>query len=273
MEKDKLVKTIEEHANNMRRTALKMTSSAGSAHVGPALSAMEICAALYFGVMNHDPGNPCLTNRDRFILSKGHGVLALYAALFECGYMDEQTIFTFEKADTHLAGHPCANGVPGIEFPTGSMGHGLSVGCGMALACRITKNPYNVYVVTGDGELDEGSNWEAIMFAAQNKLSNLCAIVDANGYQHDSLCRNVMEIKDIAGVFRAFGWNAMEVNGHDVKALLDAFDTIDRKNEKPTVIVAHTIKGKGVSFMENNNAWHSSAISPEQFAQAIQELA
>ncbi len=266
-----LVRTIQRHAKSMRCSALKMTFSSGSGHVGPAFSATDICATLYFGVMKHDANDPAMPDRDRFILSKGHGVFALYTALHECGYFGEEMLYTFEKPNTHFAGHPCAKGVPGIEFSTGSMGHGISVAAGMALASRISKTPYNVYVVAGDGELNEGSNWEAVMFAKQNKLDNLCVIVDANGFQHDSLCRDVMDM-DITAIFRAHGWDAVDVDGHDVAALLEAFSNIDHHAGRPTVIVAHTIKGKGVSFIENNNNWHHAGISQEQLACALGEL-
>ena len=221
--------------------------------------------------MKYDRDNPEWGERDRFILSKGHGVLGYYAALAEAGFIPIEDLSTFEKTGSYLVGHPVINRQRGIEFSNGSLGMGLSLGIGVALAGKRRNNKYKVYVLIGDGECNEGSVWEAAMASAQFKLNNLVAIIDKNNFQLGGPNSDIMSVGDLAAKWRSFGWDVMEVDGHNVGELYDAFCRIDIP-EKPVVIIAHTIKGKGVSFAENNNAWHHAALSKAQYDIAIAEL-
>ena len=260
-------------ALQIRRSVLQMSMAAGSvgAHLGGSLSMTEILAVLYFGVMRYDVQNPQWEQRDRFILSKGHGSPSFYAVLSLAGFIDEQDLATFKSDGDYLSAHPSMNVKKGIEFSSGSLGQGLSLGVGSALALkRKTNDVARVFVLLGDGELNEGSVWEAAMSAAHFRLSNLVAIVDKNGLQQDGMTKQVMDTGDLAAKWKSFGWTVREVDGHDLTAL---YDTLQSSADGPLAIIAHTIKGKGVSFMENNRAWHHSRLTQTQFDQAIAELA
>ena len=265
---------VQEVARQIRIDCVEMTHRAGSAggHLGPTFSCTEIVATLYFGgVLNYRPGEPAWMERDRFLLSKGHAVQVLYAALAEAGFFPKENMWTFEQKGSCFSGHPPAKGVPGIDFPTGSMGHGISVGVGMALGAMHAGGKQNVYVVSGDGELNEGSAWEGIMSAPKFGLDNLTVVVDNNGFQHDAETAKVMPMNDIGCKFEAFGWEVLRVDGHDVTALYEAY-TAPRKTGLPRAIIAKTIKGKGVSFTENNNLWHHGHFAPGEYEKAMAEL-
>jgi transketolase len=276
MNQDKkiLVSKIADKARAVRRHAINMTLGAGSeaGHVGPGLSIVDIVTTLYFGVMRVDPSKPQWPDRDRLVLSKGHGVLGYYPVLAEAGFFSMDVLYTFEKRNSLLAGHPSAKGIPGIDCSTGSLGHGLSIGVGMALAAKIDKRTYDTYVLIGDGEQNEGTIWEAAMAACHYGTDNLVVIVDKNGLQIDSSCKEVMDMEPIRGKWKSFGWEVKEVDGHDIEQLLDALDKKQRPRGKPYVVIAKTIKGKGVSFIENNNLWHHRAITPEEATAALAEI-
>ena len=261
----------------MRVRIIRMLAEAGSGHPGGSLSAADIVACLYFGgVMECDPKDPLYSSRDRFILSKGHAAPVLYAALAELGYIPEDELLTLRKLHSRLQGHPDSKKVPGVEVSTGSLGQGLSIAAGLALGLRLNANetaPQYVFALMGDGEIEEGQIWEAAMFAAHYKLDNLIGIVDSNNLQIDGDVRDVAGLDNIAAKFQAFGWQTMEVDGHNVPALMTAFQAARSLQGKPVCIVAHTVKGKGVSFMENQAGWHGKAPNPEQAAQALAELA
>jgi len=251
-----------------------MTLEAGDqgGHVSPALSMAEIMATLYFGVMDYDVKDPRWPDRDRFVLSKGHGVLGYYPALAEAGFFPLEMLKTFEKKDSYLGGHPCSKLVPGIDISSGSMGQGLPVGLGMAKAATMDDKGYYVYVLIGDGELNEGSVWEAVMLAAQLKTDNLVAIIDKNGLQHDGYISDIVGNGPMAERFGSFGWGAIECDGHDVGQLLKAFEYAKSDKGRPHVVIAETIKGKGVSFIENKVEWHHALIDAEQAEKAIKEI-
>ncbi|MBP3815773.1 MAG: transketolase [Firmicutes bacterium] len=264
-----------EQAAKIRVDIIKAVFKAGSGHPGGSLSAADIVTALYFKVMNIDPENPKMKGRDKLILSKGHAAPVQYAALAERGFFPVEDIMSLRKLGSNFQGHPNMHKVPGIEMSTGSLGQGLSASVGMALANKLDKDPGRVYVLLGDGELQEGIIWEAAMAAAHYKLSNLCAIVDWNGLQIDGANDDVMKVSPIDEKFRAFGWNVRVCDGHNFDELFEAFDSskeISERDEKPSVIIAKTIKGKGVSFMENQAGWHGKAPSEEQAIKAVEEL-
>ena len=267
---------IQARATNMRVNIIKMLHEAGSGHPGGSLSAADIVATLYFGgVMNVNPDDPSDPSRDRFILCKGHAAPVLYAALAELGYIPEEELLTLRKLHSRLQGHPDSKKLPGVEACTGSPGQGLSIAAGLALGLRLNAGgaaPQRVYALMGDGEIEEGQVWEAAMFAAHYGLDNLVAIVDNNNLQIDGDVREVVGLRAIPEKFRAFGWEVLEVDGHDVEALLEAFATAQGASGKPVCIVASTVKGKGVSFMENQAGWHGKAPNDEQAQQAIAEL-
>ena len=269
-----LVGRIAERARLMRRHSLDMALVAGSngAHLGPGYSMAEIMATLYTAVLRHDPGNPQWPDRDLFILSKGHGVLGYYTILAQCGYFPVEFLKTFETFDSPLAGHPSIHRELGIDFSTGSLGHGLSLGVGAALAARMDGRPTDTYVYLGDGECDEGMVWEAAMAAKQFRLDNLVAIVDRNRIQSDGLSRDILDLGDLAEKWRCFGFAVKEVDGHCIPDLLDAFHRRNRPSGQPYAVVAHTVKGRGVSFFENNNQWHHSRINRRQYVEAMAEL-
>ena len=249
-----------------------MTTAAGSGHPGGALSAVEIVTTLYFRVMRYDVNNPKSPDRDRFILSKGHACTVLYAALAEMGYYEVDELVSFRKLGSPFQGHPCMKKAVGVEIATGSLGQGLSAGIGMALAGKLDKKDYRAYVLLGDGENQEGQIWEAAMSAAHYKLDNLCVILDHNNLQIDGAVSDIMAIEPIADKWRAFGWNVICVDGHNWDDIFSAFDTAKTVKGRPTIIIAKTVKGKGVSFMEGQVDWHGKAPSKEQSEKALKEL-
>jgi transketolase len=260
-------------ANRMRVEIVKMIGAAGSGHPGGSLSEVELLAALYFRVLHHDPRSPQWPERDRFILSKGHGCPALYAVLAEAGYVDRTVLATLRKLGSPLQGHPDKRFLDVLEANTGSLGQGLSVGIGMALAARLDKKDYHTFVLAGDGEIQEGQNWEAAMFAAYHKLENLTLIVDYNHQQLDGFLKDILDPAPLREKFDAFGWRTAEIDGHDFDQVIPALERARAGgNGKPACIVANTIKGKGVSFMENNPEWHGVAPKPDQVAAAVAEL-
>jgi transketolase len=270
---DLSVPELEKMARQLRRHVITMTATAGSGHPGGSLSAADIVTALYFKVMRHDPENPRWPERDRFILSKGHVAPILYAALAECGYFPVEELSTLRKLDSRLQGHTDRTLTPGVEMSAGSLGQGLSFGIGVALAARLDKRGYQVYVLLGDGECEEGQVWEAAMFAPHFQIDNLTAIVDNNGLQLDGRCCDIMGIEPLADKWRAFNWNVLEINGHDMNQILQALKEARKTKQRPTVIIAHTVKGKGVSFMENNVDFHGKAPTPQEAEIALKELA
>ncbi len=258
-------------ARVLRRDILLTIAEAGSGHPGGSLSELETLVALYYCVLQHDPKTPSWPDRDRFILSKGHACPGLYAVLAHQDYFPLKDLSTFRKFGSHLQGHAHV-GTPGVEMSSGSLGMGLSFATGVALAGRMDGRSYRTYALLGDGECDEGQVWEAAMAAAHYKVDTLTAIVDRNGIQNDRFTHEVMELEPLADKWRAFGWRVLQPNGHSFPALLRAFHQASETKGKPTVIIAHTVKGKGVSFMENNPAFHGKAPSKDQLAQALQEL-
>jgi transketolase len=267
-----LIQKLEEKARLIRQDIIIMTGAAKSGHPGGSLSAADIMSALYFHVMRYDPQNPKWPDRDRFVLSKGHAAPVLYAALAEAGFFPKEEIITFRHIDSRLQGHPDMKKLPGVEFSTGSLGQGLSGAAGMALAGKLDKKDYRVFVLIGDGESQEGQIWEAAMSSVHYGLDNLTAITDYNGLQIDGPNCEVMNITPLPEKWRAFGWNVIEIDGHDFTQILDALSPESIVPGKPTMVIAHTIKGKGVSFMENQCDWHGKAPNEEQVKQALQEL-
>lgn len=265
-------KQLEQTAAKVRIDVIRAIHNAGSGHPGGSLSAADIVTALYFDEMNIDPADPKKGDRDKFILSKGHAGPVQYAALAERGYYPVSDMMTLRKLGSKFQGHPNMHKVPGIEMSTGSLGQGISVSVGMALANKMDKNPGRVYTLLGDGELQEGLVWEAAMSAAHYKLDNLVAIVDFNGLQIDGKNDDVMTVKPIDEKFASFGWNVLVIDGHNFDEILDAFAKARACKEKPTAIIAKTHKGRGVSFMEDNPGWHGKAPNAEEAKQAVEEL-
>ena len=259
-------------ANKIRRDAVLAVYSAKSGHPGGSLSIADLLALLYFEVMNIDPKNPKMENRDRFVLSKGHTAPALYSALALRGFFPEEDIKTFRHTDSYLQGHPDMNKVPGVDMSTGSLGQGVSAAGGMALAAKLDGKDYRVYTVLGDGELEEGQVWEQAMFAAHYKLDNMTAFIDFNGLQIDGDITEVMNPTPIDKKFEAFGWHTIVTDAHDFDKLAAAIDEAKATKGKPTAVIMKSVKGKNVSFMENNAAWHGSAPNEEQFKAATAEL-
>ena len=266
------IKEMEKMAKRLRRHIITMTGKAGSGHPGGSLSAVEIVTALYFGLLRHKPSDPQWSDRDRFILSKGHAAPLLYAALAECGYFPVDELLTLRQLDSRLQGHTDRTVTPGVEMSAGALGQGLSFAIGIALAGRLNLQDYRAYVLLGDGECDEGQIWEGAMAAAHFKVDNLTAIVDNNGQQIDGWNRDVMNLAPFNKKWQAFGWHVIEVDGHDFTQLIDAFNQAKLVTGQPTVIIAHTIKGKGVSFMENNPDFHGKAPNAEEVEIALKEL-
>ncbi len=260
------------HAYKARKHALTGIYNAQSGHPGGSLSIADILAVLYFEVMNVDPKNPKMEDRDRFVLSKGHCAPALYGILAERGFFPVEDVATLRRTDSYMQGHPDMKGIPGIDMSTGSLGQGISAANGMALAGKLAGKDYRVYTILGDGELEEGQVWEAAMFAAHYKLDNLTAFVDNNGLQIDGNIADVMNSNPIDKKFEAFNWNVITIDAHDYDAILDAVNRAKATKGRPTVIIAKSVKGKGVSFMEGQAAWHGAAPKQEQFEQAIAEL-
>ena len=266
------VAEMEAIAKRLRRHIITMTGKAGSGHPGGSLSAADIVTTLYFKVLRHKPSDPCWPDRDRFILSKGHAAPVLYAALAECGYLEIDELCTLRQLDSRLQGHTDCTVTPGVEMSAGSLGQGLSFAIGVALASRLNSQDYRTYVLLGDGECNEGQVWEAAMAAPHFKLDSLVAIVDNNGLQIDGWNREVMNLDPFNKKWHAFGWHVIEVDGHNIARLVDAFDRAKQVKGQPTVIIAQTIKGKGVSFMENNAAFHGKAPDAEELEIALKEL-
>ena len=268
-----VIREIEDMARRMRLNVVKMANATGtnSAHIGGALSMVDITATLYGSILRYRPSDPTWINRDRFILSKGHGVLGYYTALAEAGLIEERELAAFEQDGGSLFGHPIINKAKGIEFSNGSLGMGLSLGIGVAIAGLKRELDYNVYVMMGDGECNEGSVWESAMSAAHYELNNLIVIVDRNNFQQTGASDEVMSLGELGQKWSSFGWRVSEVDGHNIDELYDAFS---RKNETigPTALIANTIKGRGISFAENNNAWHHAAFSQSQFSDAMSQL-
>lgn len=265
-------KGLNEITNVIRKDIVSMICKSKSGHPGGSLSAVEILTALYFDQMNIDPTNPKMEDRDRFVLSKGHAAPALYATLAERGYFGKEELNSLRKLGSMLQGHPDMKKIPGVEMSTGSLGQGFSVACGMAMAAKLDNAPWNVYALLGDGEVQEGIIWEAAMSAAHYKLDNMIAFLDYNGLQIDGEVESVMSINPIEDKFRTFGWNVITIDGHDFDQIFAALDMAKDTVDKPTMIIAKTVKGKGVSFMENQASWHGSAPSEEQLEQALSEL-
>lgn len=264
---------LQEKAKKIRRNVVKMVAEANSGHPGGSLSAAEILTTLYFSVMRIDPQKPDWPERDRFVLSKGHASPVLYASLAERGYFPEEELLTFRKINSRLQGHPDLKKLPGVEMSTGSLGQGLSTANGMALAAKLDGKDYRIYVLLGDGELEEGQVWEAAMTAAHYKLDNLVAFVDYNRLQIDGLVSEVMNPAPIQDKWKAFGWQVFSADGHDFIDLISTLEAAREIKGKPVMIVANTIKGKGVSFMENNVDWHGTALNREQLERALADLA
>ena len=263
---------LQQIAGQIRLGILEGVHAASSGHPGGSLSIAEIITYLYFGKMNVDPKNPKDPNRDRLVLSKGHTAPALYAALAEKGFFDRAELAKLRQVDSFLQGHPDMKGTPGVDMSTGSLGLGISAAAGMALAAKIDNKSYRTYTIVGDGESEEGQVWEAAMFAAHYKLDNFCVILDLNGLQIDGPITEVMNPTPHDDKFRAFGFHVIVVDGHDFDALEAAFAEAESVKGKPTAIIAKTVKGKGVSFMENEVNWHGSAPNDEQYAAAVAEI-
>ncbi len=263
---------LETIAGAIRRHIISMVAAAGSGHPGGSLSAVEILTALYFEVMRHDPGNPAWEVRDRFVLSKGHACPVVYASLAEAGYFPVEELQTLRAFGSRLQGHPDRKKLPGLEASTGSLGQGLSIASGMALGFKMDQRSNRVYCLMGDGELDEGQIWEAAMTAAHYKLDNLCGIIDRNGLQIDGWTCDVKTLEPLADKWRAFGWNVIEVDGHNLEDLLCAFGRFRHGHFMPTVIIAHTVKGKGVKIMENESGWHGKAPDRDLASRILEEL-
>ncbi|MGE5572802.1 MAG: transketolase [Bacteroidota bacterium] len=271
MAKD-LSEQLMRHANNIRRHVIEMGRGGKAIHLGGAMSAADILSCLYFAVLNHRPGSPYWPGRDRFILSKGHAAVALYATLAEAGYFPAELLSSFKNPDSPLQGHPDMTLLPGVEMSTGSLGQGLSVAVGLGIAGRLDNARYRVYVMLGDGELDEGQVWEAALAASHFKLDNITAVIDRNGLQLDGVTEDIMGIEPLGEKWRAFGWSVIEADGHDLHQLLDAFAEAKGVHGRPAVIVARTVKGRGVPFAEGKVGSHSMKLSEAQIAEALAAL-
>ncbi len=267
------IEELKARAKQIRRDIVEMTGLAESGHPGGSLSAVEILTTLYFSVMNYDPQNPKLSDRDRLILSKGHASPLLYSVLAEAGFFDRALLPTFRKLGSPLQGHPDRRRLPGVEASTGSLGQGLSIGIGHALARKLDKKDYYTYVVMSDGEMDEGQTWEAAAMAAHHKTDHLIMILDANKFQLDDSTKMICDMEPLVDKWRSFRWHVQRIDGHDFKQVYDAILKAQQVKDQPAVIIADTIKGKGVSFMENNNHFHGVAPTKEEVQKALKELA
>ncbi len=265
------IKELEEKARQIRRLIIKMLSLAGSGHPGGSLSSTDIVTCLYFSVMRYNPRNPQWPQRDRFHLSKGHCCPLWYAALAESGYFPEEELWTLRNLGSNLQGHPDWR-TPGVDVASGSLGQGLSVAIGMALAARLDQATFRIYCLLGDGEIQEGQVWEAAMAAAHFRCDNLCAILDYNGYQIDGKVKDIMNVEPLTEKWQAFGWHTINIDGHNIAEILDAFEQAKAIKGKPAIIIAKTIKGKGVSFMENVVDFHGRAPTEEEAKKALEEL-
>ena len=267
-----LKQKLEQMCHQFRIDVLTTLHAKQTGHPGGSLSVCEILATLYFTQMNVDPKDPHKADRDRLVLCKGHAAPMLYRVLAEKGFFPVEEMGTLRDFETRLQGHPCMKDTPGVDMSTGPLGVGLSTAVGMALAARLDNAPTRVYAVLGDGEINEGTVWEACMSASKYKVDNLCAILDWNGVQLDGTSDDVMPLGDVKAKFESFGFHCIECDGHDVEALYNAFEEAKTVKGKPTIVLAHTVKGKGVSFMEGKSAWHGKAIGDEDFAKAMEEL-
>lgn len=268
----KSTRNTQELAQQIRLHVLQMTSTGGSSHIGSCLSIADLLAVLYGQVLNVDPENPAWDDRDRFILSKGHAGAAVYATLAECGFFPVEKLKTHYQDGSDLSGHVSHKGIPGVELSTGSLGHGLSVGVGMAYAAKLKRRSHRVFVLMSDGECDEGSNWEAMMFAAHHGLDNVVAVIDYNKLQSLDTVENTLRLEPFASKLESFGWAVVESNGHDHNQLSEAFSALPAELGKPTCVFAHTTKGKGVSFMEDSVLWHYRTARGEEYSAALAEL-
>lgn len=264
-------KDLENKAKQIRRLIIQMLAKAGSGHPGGSLSAADLITALYFSVMRINPVEPKWPDRDRFHMSKGHCCPLWYAVLSQAGYFPQEKLWTLRQLGSLLQGHPDRR-TPGVEAASGSLGQGLSVSVGMSLAAKIDQKDYRVYCLMGDGEIQEGNIWEAAMAASHYKCDNLCAILDYNGFQIDGKVKDIMNLEPLIDKWRAFGWHTIEIDGHDMKQILEAYDQAKTVKGKPSIIIAHTIKGKGVSFMENTADFHGRAPTKEETEIALKEL-
>lgn len=270
--KDTIAKRLMEKAANIRKRVVLMISQTNSGHVGGCFSSTDLLTSLYFYKMRIDAKNPDWEDRDRFILSKGHAAPLLYSILIECGFLAEEDQHTLRNINSKLQGHPSMQITPGIDMTTGSLGMGLSAGCGMAIASKLESRTNKIYVLLGDGELQEGQVWEAIMTASHFRLNNIIAVVDKNNLQSDSPVKSVSNTGDLATQFKSFNWNVLEINGHNFLEIMDALDTASNSVFKPTVIIANTRKGKGVSFMENNPKYHAISLTEQDTNNALTEI-
>ena len=268
---DKEIKELENKAKEIRRLIIQMLAKAKSGHPGGSLSATDLITALYFKILRHKPADPFWPERDRFHLSKGHCCPLFYAVLADLGYFNIEKLWTLRQLGSMLQGHPDRS-TPGVEVASGSLGQGLSVALGISLAARLDKKDYRVYVLLGDGETQEGNIWEAAMACAHYKCDNLCAILDYNGFQIDGTIKDIMNLEPVIAKWQAFGWHTIEINGHNIKEILSAYLEAENTKGKPTIIIAHTIKGKGVSFMENVLDFHGRAPTEEEAKKALEEL-
>jgi transketolase len=265
-------RALEDKATEIRRSILTMVYRANSGHVGGSLGATEIVVALYHRLMRHNPSNPKWPERDRFVLSKGHCAPVIYAVLADCGYFPSADLETFRRPGSHLQGHPCASKTPGIDASTGTLGLGISTAVGMALGAKLRDKPQHYYVLCGDGECQEGQVWEAAMFGSKYKLDNVIAFVDRNYLQTDGNSEDIMPLDPLAAKWEAFGWRTFEIDGNDLGQIITTVERAKALKGKPTMIVARTIKGCGVSFMENEVMWHGVPPNREQYERAMQEL-
>lgn len=266
------VEELPSKAKEIRRDIIRMLAAAGSGHPGGSLSAADIVTCLYFHLMNHDPANPKWPDRDRLILSKGHGAPVIYAALAHAGYFPKELLTTLRKLESPLQGHPDMRRLPGLEASTGSLGQGLSIGIGTALARRLDKKSYYTYVLMSDGETNEGQTWEAASAAAHHKVDHLIAVLDYNKFQLDDAVHKICNMEPMAGKWESFNWHVQEIDGHNLRQIIAAVQEAQEVKGRPCILIAHTIKGKGVSFMENNNHFHGVAPTREEAEKALQEL-
>jgi transketolase len=266
------INQLKEISKKIRINILHMLTLSGSGHTGGSLSAADIATAIYFSKMKFDPANPKWDERDRFIMSKGHAAPLIYALMAEAGYFPMETIDTLRKVESPLQGHPCCQKLPGIEVSTGSLGQGLSVANGMALGLRLDNNPARVYCIMGDGEIQEGQVWEAAMTAAHYNIDSLCAVVDANELQIDGAVEDVMGIQPIHDKWEAFGWHAINIDGHDMESIIGALDEAENTKGKPSIIIANTTKGKGSVLFEDKVQFHGVTPTKEEFDQAVKEI-
>jgi transketolase len=262
---------LKEKARIIRKHIINMIFQAGSGHPGGSLSCVDILTVLYFSQMNHDPSNPQWDERDRFVLSKGHAAPALYATLAESGYFPIKELASLRKFGSRLQGHPDTK-IPGVDVSSGSLGQGLSISCGMAIAAKMDNKKFRVYTILGDGECDEGQVWEAALFSSHYKLDNLTVLLDRNGLQIDGPTEKILRLEPISGKWREFGWNVIEIDGNKIEDIIEALDLSKNTRGRPTVIIAHTLKGKGVSFMEWINAFHGKSLNDDEMKVALKEL-